>query len=69
MKRTAAFPLALFALLADARVALADVEDIDPNFELKLMLDENPEIVFLLVVASVILIALVALVAISHMRK
>ena len=67
MKRTVAFPLALFALLADARVALADVEDIDPDFEF--MLDENPEIVFLLVVASVILIALVALVAISHMRK
>lgn len=67
MKRTVAFPLALFALLADARVALADVEDIDPDFEF--MLDENPEIVFLLVVASVILIALVALVAIRRMRK
>jgi hypothetical protein len=69
VKRTVAFPLALFALLADARVALADVEDIDHNFELELMPEENPEIVFLLTVGFVILIALVALVAIGRMRK
>lgn len=67
MKRNVAFPLALLALLADARVALADVEDPGPDFEF--MLEENSDLVALLVFVVVILIALVAFVAISRMRK
>lgn len=65
MKRTATFPLALFALLADARVALAD--EIYPG--LNILEEEDSEPVVPLVVASVILIALVAFVAIRRMRK
>jgi putative effector of murein hydrolase len=65
MKRTATLPLVLFALLADARVALAD--EIYPG--LNILEEEDSELVVPLVVASVVLIALVALVAIRRMWK